>query len=130
MRFPSLEEAIACNEAVRRPDELSPSAEDDDLDRVDRALQRARVESEALVAAAALAYEIAAAQGFYEGNKRTAVLLARWFLRTNTDLDVDEVIRPSDPELGDLLVKAARGDAVGDEIRALMARRAEYRGRK
>lgn len=74
MRLPSLEEVIACNEAVREADEVSPSADDDDLDRVARALDRARVESDPVDVAAALAFELTSAQRFHEGHKRTAAL--------------------------------------------------------
>jgi Fic/DOC family protein len=129
VRFPSLEEVIACNEAVREPDEVSPSADDDDLDRVASALDRARVEPDPLGAAAALAFELTSAQGFHEGNKRTAALIARWFIRANTDIDADRVIPPDDHEFGDLLIAAARGDQVGAEIRTLLRRRAEVAGR-
>jgi hypothetical protein len=66
VRFPSLDEAIACNEAVREPDEVSLSADDDDLDLVGRALERAAEETDPVDAAAALLYEIAAAPGFFE----------------------------------------------------------------
>lgn len=124
MRFPSLEEVIACNEAVREPDEVSPSADDDDLDRVARALERARVESDPLDVTAALAFELTSAQGFHEGNKRTAALIARWFIRANTDLEPDRIIKPDDPEFGDLLIAAARGDDVRVEIRGLFHDRA------
>lgn len=124
MRFPTLDEIIACNEAVREPDEASPSADDDDLDRVARALERAKTETEPVEAAAALAFEIAHAQGFYEGNKRTAALIARWFIATNTTLDPDVLIPPDDHELGDLLIAAARGEQTDDAMRALLRRRA------
>jgi prophage maintenance system killer protein len=124
VRFPTLDEVIACNEAVREPDEVSPSADDDDLDRVARALEQAKTENDPLEAAAALAFEIASAQGFYEGNKRTAVLVARWFIATNTDVDPDRLIAPDDRELGDLLIAAARGEHVDEEIRALLRNRA------
>lgn len=87
MRFPTVEEAIACNGAVREPDEISPSADDEDLDRVARALDRARAESEPTGAAAALAFELTSAERFHEGNKPTAALIARWFIRANTDLE-------------------------------------------
>jgi hypothetical protein len=46
VRFPTLDEVIACNEAVREPDEVSPSADDDDLELVRRALGRAQSEAE------------------------------------------------------------------------------------
>jgi hypothetical protein len=115
---------IACDEAVREPDEVSPSADDDDLDRVARALERARVESDPLDVAAALAFELTSAQGFHEGNKRTAALIARSFIRANTDLEPDRIIKPDDPEFGDLLIAAARGDDVRVEIRGLFHDRA------
>jgi prophage maintenance system killer protein len=125
VRFPTLDETIACNEAVRGPDEVSPSVEDDELDRVARALERAATQTDPIDAAAALAFEIAAAQGFYEGNKRTAALLARWVLAVNSDLEVDQLIRPDDPVLGDLLIRAARGESVEAEICALLRARAD-----
>lgn len=124
MRFPSLEEVIACNEAVREPDEISLNADDDDLDRVARALDRARVASDPLDVAAALDFELTSAQAFHEGNKRTAALIARWFIGANTDIDADRIIKPDDHEFGDLLIAAARGDDVGAEIRSLFHRRA------
>ncbi|MGH9025768.1 MAG: Fic family protein [Acidimicrobiia bacterium] len=128
MSFPSLEEVIACNEAVRGPDEISPSADDDDLDRVARALDRARIESDPIDTAAALAFELTSAQAFHEGNKRTAAVMARWFSRTNTDIDPDRIIKPDDPKFADLLIAAARGDDVGAEIRGLFHSRAETHG--
>ena len=124
MRFPTLDEIIACNEAVREPDEASPSADDDDLDRVARALERATIEHDPIEAAAALAFEITYAQGFYEGNKRTAALIARWFIAVNTAFDPDILIPPNDHELGDLLIAAARGDQTDNAIRALLQSRA------
>jgi hypothetical protein len=45
---------------------------------------------------AALAFELTSAQGFHEGNKRTAALIARWFIRTNTRLDPDQIIEPDE----------------------------------
>lgn len=124
MRFPTLSEVIACNEAVRDPDEASPSAEDDELDRVTEALARVRTETDPIDAAAALAHRLAAAQGFYEGNKRTALIVARWFLRENTDIDPAAIIPAEDRELGDLLVAAARGEEVSSAISNLFRRRA------
>lgn len=124
MRFPSLEEVIACNEAVRAPDEVSLTPEDDDLERVARALDRARAASDPIDVAAALAFELTSAQGFHEGNKRTAALIARWFIRTNTRLDPDRIIKPDDPEFGDLLIAAARGEDASTDIRDLFHDRA------
>jgi prophage maintenance system killer protein len=120
VRFLTLEQVIACNEAVRGPDESSPTAEDDDLDRVDRALMQAQAKTDPIDAAAALAYEVTAAQGFYEANKRTGSLLARWFLGVNTSLDVDRVIPSDDRELADLLIAAARGEQVEEAIGTLL----------
>jgi len=128
VRFPTLDEAIACNEAVREPSEVSPSANDDDLEQVARALERARAETDPVDAAAALAFELATAQGFYEGNKRTAVLLARWFITINTAIDPDRLIPPDDQVLGNLLISAARGDPVGTHVRTLLRRRAGTAG--
>jgi prophage maintenance system killer protein len=128
LRFPTLEEAIACNEAVREPNEVSPSADDDDLERVERALLRAGEHSDPIAAAASLAYEVTFAQGFYEGNKRTAVLLARWFIAQNTDLNPDLLIPPDDHSLADLLVAAARGEHVADDLEALLSERAGSHG--
>ncbi|MEX0664917.1 MAG: Fic family protein [Acidimicrobiia bacterium] len=124
MRFPTLDEVIACNELVREPDEASPSADDDDLDLVASALERARAIKESVDAAATLLFEITSAQGFFEGNKRTAVLIARWFLTINTDRDPDDLIRPDDRELGALLVRAARGEDVEHEVIELLRHRA------
>jgi len=124
LRFPTLDEVIACNELVREPDEVSPSAEDDDLDLVAEALNTARAIADPVDAAGVLAFGIAAAQGFYEGNKHTAVLIARWFLSVNTERDPDDLIQPSDRELGTLLVRAARGDTVHEEVMALLRSRA------
>ena len=125
MRFPTLDEVIACNEAVREPDETSSSADDDDLDLVERALEHARNVVDPIEAAATLAFEITRAQGFYEGNKRTAVLITRWFVGVNTTIDPDRLIPPDDRELADILIRAARGDRVSDEILALLRSRAK-----
>ena len=125
MRFPTLAEVIACNEAVREPDELSPSADDDDLDLVARALGLVGDSTDPIEAAADLAFELTRAQGFYEGNKRTAVLIARWFIAMNTEIDPDQLVPPEDRELADLLIRAARGDRVRDEVLNLLRSRAE-----
>lgn len=124
MRFPSLDEVIACNEAVREPHEASPSADDDDLDLVSHALERARTETDPVDAAVALLYEIAAAQGFFEDKKRTAVLIARWFIRANTTIDPDRLVGPDDHRLGALLIRTARGDRNRGVILALLRERA------
>lgn len=125
MRFPTLAEVIACNEAVRDPDEASPSADDDDLDLVAQALGRVAENTNPIEAAAYLAFEFTRAQGFYEGNKRTAVLITRWFITVNTEIDPGQLVPPEDRELAKLLICAAREDRVRDEPLALLRRRAE-----
>jgi prophage maintenance system killer protein len=60
-------------------------------------------------------------QAFGEGNKRTALLLARWLLDRN---GVDgAAVLPPDREFGDLLVRAAAGNDVESEIVALLVAR-------
>ena len=78
--------------------------------------------------AGSILYEITAAQGFYEGNKRTAVLLARWFIVTNMSIDPDALIPPDDERLGDLLIATARGDDTYRAVRELLIKRAEETG--
>jgi prophage maintenance system killer protein len=63
------------------------------------------------------------AQAFGEGNKRTALILARWVLDRN-GADGRTVIPPDDRILADLLIKAAGGLDVEQEIVALFKRRA------
>jgi hypothetical protein len=75
VRFPTLEEAIACNEAVREPNESSPSADDDDLARVGQALRRAQPSTDAIEAAASLAYEITFAKA---STRETSELPCCW----------------------------------------------------
>ncbi len=55
-----------------------------------------------------MAFRVTRAQGFTEGNKRTALLLARWTL-DNNGLDGSRIIDPEARELADLLVQAAAG---------------------
>jgi prophage maintenance system killer protein len=59
-------------------------------------------------AAAILACRVARAQGFTEGNKRTALLLARWLLDRN-GVDGAVVLPAEDREFADILVKSASG---------------------
>ena len=47
---------------------------------------------------------------FFEGNKLTAVVIARWFIQANTAIDPDQLIGPDDHHLGTLLIAAARGE--------------------
>ena len=106
MRLPTVDLAVAINEAVREVDEWFDEA--DDLGRVARAIDSVGDEVDPVVAAAKLAHRVAGAQAFGEGNKRTALLLARWLLDHNGVYG--EMILPvDDEEFGDLLVKAASG---------------------
>jgi prophage maintenance system killer protein len=66
-------------------------------------------------AAAILAYRVARAQGFGEGNKRTALLLARWLLDRNGE-DGRRYLPPDDRVVGELLVSAAGGNDVERQL--------------
>lgn len=70
-----------------------------------------------------LAARISRSQAFGEGNKRTALLVARWILDRN-DLDGPIFLQPDDFALGRLLLDAAGGGDVEAEIVSLfLARR-------
>ena len=73
-------------------------------------------------AAGILAARVARAQTFGEGNKRTALLLARWILDRNGK-DGAVFIPADDEGLADLLVRAARGGDVESELVALLRSR-------
>jgi len=74
-------------------------------------------------AAAVLAYRVARTQGFGEGNKRTALLLARWLLDRNGE-DGLRFLPADDRVVADLLVAASAGRNVERElIEVLVARR-------
>ncbi len=117
MRRPSLALAIAFNHATRQADEWFD--EPDDLERVERALASIVAIDDPLRAAAVLASRVARAQGFAEGNKRTALLLARWVLDRN-DVDGARVIPVDDVVFADLLVRAASGHDVEAAIVELL----------
>lgn len=112
MKRPDLRLAIAINQQVRADDEWFD--EPDDLDRVDSALLAAEALTDPV--------EAAAAQGFSEGNKRTALLLARWIL-DNNGMTGRKIIDPDDRGLANLLVKAASGHEVEREILELFRER-------
>ena len=120
LRRPDLRLAIAINQQVRADDEWFD--EPDGFDRVDSALQAIDGLTDPVEAAAVLAYRIARAQGFTEGNKRTALLLARWVLDSN-DMDGRRIMDPDDRGLADLLVRAASGHDVEQEILRLFTDR-------
>jgi len=105
---------------VRESDEWFE--EPDDLDRVDVALQSIDSLENPTRAAAVLAFRVAHAQGFAQGNKRTALLLARWVLDMN-HLDGAKIIPPDDRQLAGLRVRAAAGAEVEEEFVSLFEAR-------
>lgn len=115
MRKPDLRLAVAINQRIRSSDEWFD--EPDELDRVESALRSVHGLDDPVEAAAILAFRVTRAQGFTEGNKRTALLLAKWTL-DNNGRDGRQIIDPDDRELADLLVKAASGqDVEADTVR-------------
>ena len=117
---PSLELAIAFNEAVREEDEWFD--EPDDLERLAAALASIGSMEDPLEAAAVLVYRVTRAQAFGEANQRTALLLARWLLDRN-GVDGSVIIPADDRRLADLLIRAAAGTDVGNEILVLLRAR-------
>lgn len=110
---PTLDHAVAFNRSERREDEWFD--EPDDLDRVQRALDSIADLGDVVEAAAVLAYRVARAQGFGEGNKRTALLLARWLLDRNGE-DGVRFLPADDRVVADLLVAAAGGQNVERQL--------------
>lgn len=111
---------VTINREVRHHDEWFD--EPDELDRVQMALDRAAQVEDVLEASAMLAYRLARAQGFGEGNKRTALLTALWMLERN-GIDGRTIVPPDDLELAGLLVAAAAGQDVGGRVTDLFKRR-------
>jgi prophage maintenance system killer protein len=124
LKRPTLGLAVAVNRAVREHGEWFD--EPDDLDRVERAIAAIETIDDPVEAAAVLACRLTRAQGFTEGNKRTALLLARWILDRN-NVDGAVLLPPNDRAFADLLVKAASGFDVEDEALALLRRRQSAR---
>lgn len=120
MRRPTLAIAVEFNRAVREDDEWFD--EPDDLERVERALAAIDDIDDPVEAVAVLAYRVVRVQGFGEGNKRTALLLARWMLDHN-GVDGATILPPTDREFADLLVRAAAGADVAAEMKALFRSR-------
>ena len=85
--------------------------EPDDLDRVRRAIEAVRPIDDPVRAAAVLCYRLARTQAFGEGNKRTALLAAKWVLDRN-GVEGTRLIPADDRVLADLLVQAASGHDV------------------
>ena len=113
MNRPTLQLAIQINQLVRDEDEWFEDP--DDLDRVESALSSIADLDDPMEAAGSVAFRVTRAQGFAEGNKRTALLLARWILDHN-GLDGRQFIDPDNRELADLLVEAASGRDVEAEV--------------
>jgi len=129
LTLPSLADAVAVNEALRGEDETPEfEADIDELDRVEAALARVRTANgDPIEIATALLFEITVEQGFHEGNKRTAYVLARDYLIDASSDSADRLLPEEyDGEVCDLLLSAARGENVRDEIKGLLqARSAE-----
>ena len=118
---------------MRRPEQANPSEplvprpnggidEPDELDRPAKALAAVDHVEDPVTAVGVLAFRITRAQPFGEGNKRTALLLARWVLDRN-GVDGSAVIPSNDRDLADLLVKAASGLDVESQIVDLLVSR-------
>lgn len=112
--------ALAVNEAVRDDDEWFE--EPDDLDRLKVALDSINALADLVDAGAVLAFGITRAQAFGEGNKRTALLLARWLLDRN-GLDGSVILPADDQVVAVLLVRAASGTDVEAELLDLLRSR-------
>ncbi len=111
---------MAINRAVRHADEWFEDP--DDLDRLARALASVDLIEDPVEAAAVVAFRITRAQAFGEGNKRTAMLLARWLLDANGE-DGAGILPADDRQLADLLVNAAGGQDVESELLVLLQSR-------
>jgi prophage maintenance system killer protein len=109
---PTIDHAVAFNRSERRKDEWFD--EPDDLDRVQRALDSIADVDDVVQAATALAHRVTRAQGFGEGSKRTALLLARWFDR-NRENGL-RLLPAEDRVVADLLVAAAGGRNVEQDV--------------
>lgn len=130
MRYPPLSLAVVVNAVARAADEWD--GDDSDLHRLRLALAPDDSPDQ-VTAAARLAYRVAHTQAFGEGNKRTALLLARWLLDHNdVAADVVDAILPGrDPALARLLISAAAGNDTEAAMVTLLRRRAapDERGR-
>jgi prophage maintenance system killer protein len=101
---PTLELAVAINHSIRDTDEWFE--EPDEVERLEVALEAVRSCEDPVEAAAILASRVARAQAFGEGNKRTALLLARWTLDRN-GVDGTDILPPGDRDVARLLIRAA-----------------------
>lgn len=117
---PTVELAVEFNHSVRHDDEWFD--EPDDLDRLEGVLESIADIDDPLDYAAALAFRITRSQAFGEGNKRTALLLARWTLDRN-GLSGSAIFPSEDREAANLLVGAAAGHDVQRELLDLIRSR-------
>jgi len=120
LRRPSLDLAVAINRAVRSPGERSEGP--DELHRVQAALDALHGVDDPLAGAARVAARVARAQGFAEGNKRTALLLAAWTLDHN-GVEATRILPPEDRVVPTLLVRASMGADVEAALGAVLAER-------
>lgn len=111
---------MAFNASVRADDEWFDDP--DELERVERMLDGLSNQKDPVVAAAKALSKIARAQAFSEGDKRTALLVGLWILDRN-GIDERQFIPEDDRELGALLVRAARGEDVAEEVARLFEAR-------
>jgi prophage maintenance system killer protein len=111
---------VAINASVRQDDEWFD--DEDEIHRVERILGDLQMESDPLHAAALATGRIARSQAFSEGNKRTALLVGRWILDRN-GLNGSLIIPDNDFELAKLLLKAARGNDVTEQVFSLFKSR-------
>lgn len=110
---PTLDLAVAFNRVSREADEWFN--EPDDLERVQRAVDSIADLDDVVEAAAVLAYRVTRAQGFGEGNKRTALALAKWLLDRNGK-DGSQLFPTDDLIVAHLLVAAAAGGNVESQL--------------
>lgn len=113
MICPTLDLTVAFNQVSREADEWFD--EPDDLERVQRAVESVADLDDVVEAAAVLAYRVTRAQGFGEGNKRTALALAKWLLDRNGE-DGSKFFPTDDLVVADLLVAAAAGGNVERQL--------------
>ena len=121
MIYPTLELAVAFNEALRQPDEWFQ--EPDESDRVERAISSVAEELDVVRAVGLLMARLVRAQGFTEGNKRTAFALGAWTLEQD-GLSAKLILQASDMSILDLLLQATRGADVAEELVELLRVRA------
>jgi len=119
---PTVELAVSINHSIREHDEWFD--EPDEIGRLEIALDAIAASEDPIEASATLAFRIARAQAFGEGNKRTALLLARWMLDRN-GMRGALILPPEDREVANLLIRAAAGQDVHLELVDLVRSRAD-----